>query len=211
MAARTTRTKTVGTKRRDGGPRRAGPRHPGRRGDDPGRGEHQPHSHDQDGAGAQGRSGPHHQRRSHAVPLDIGPNEHVDLHRRVAKIWLPLLLPKGDHLQGPRGLKGLSTIHVAQGRRQVAFHGAALYHFTGDTKLGQAKGQGIRRHVVRRSQERRTDSRSRLDPGVAPSDPGTAQLGRHHPRHHPGQDTDPFPLLPRPRRRPPCHPPPSRR
>jgi predicted lipoprotein with Yx(FWY)xxD motif len=60
-----------------------------------------------------------------------------------AQIWLPLLLPKGDHLHGPRGLKGLSTIHVAHGRRQVAFHGAALYHFTGDTKLGQAKGQGI--------------------------------------------------------------------
>jgi predicted lipoprotein with Yx(FWY)xxD motif len=60
-----------------------------------------------------------------------------------AQIWLPLLLPKGDHLQGPRGLKGLSTIHVAHGRRQVAFHGAALYHFTGDTKQGQAKGQGI--------------------------------------------------------------------
>jgi predicted lipoprotein with Yx(FWY)xxD motif len=60
-----------------------------------------------------------------------------------AQIWLPLLLPKGDHLQGPRGLKGLSTIHVAHGRRQVAFHGAALYHFTGDTRLGQAKGQGI--------------------------------------------------------------------
>jgi predicted lipoprotein with Yx(FWY)xxD motif len=60
-----------------------------------------------------------------------------------AQIWLPLLLPKGDHLHGPRGLKGLSTIHVAHGRRQVAFHGAALYHFTGDTKLGQAKGQGV--------------------------------------------------------------------
>ena len=60
-----------------------------------------------------------------------------------AQIWLPLLLPKGDHLQGPRGLKGFSTIHVAHGRRQVAFHGAALYHYTGDTKLGQAKGQGI--------------------------------------------------------------------
>jgi predicted lipoprotein with Yx(FWY)xxD motif len=60
-----------------------------------------------------------------------------------AQIWLPLLLPKGDHLQGPRGLKGLSTIHIAHGRRQVAFHGAALYHYTGDTKLGQAKGQGI--------------------------------------------------------------------
>jgi predicted lipoprotein with Yx(FWY)xxD motif len=60
-----------------------------------------------------------------------------------AQVWLPLLLPKGDHLQGPRGVKGLSTIHLAHGRRQVAFHGAALYHYTGDTKLGEAKGQGI--------------------------------------------------------------------
>ena len=30
-----------------------------------------------------------------------------------AKVWPPLLLPKGDHLKGPQGLKGLSTIHVA--------------------------------------------------------------------------------------------------
>jgi predicted lipoprotein with Yx(FWY)xxD motif len=60
-----------------------------------------------------------------------------------AKIWPALLVPKGDHLSGPRGLKGLSTIAVAHGRRQVAFDGVALYRFTGDTKAGQAKGQGV--------------------------------------------------------------------
>jgi predicted lipoprotein with Yx(FWY)xxD motif len=60
-----------------------------------------------------------------------------------AKVWPPLLLPKGDHLKGAHGLKGLSTIHVAHGRLQVAFDGVALYRFTGDTKAGQAKGQGV--------------------------------------------------------------------
>jgi predicted lipoprotein with Yx(FWY)xxD motif len=60
-----------------------------------------------------------------------------------AKVWPPLLLPKGDHLKGAHGLKGLSTIHVAHGRLQVAFDGVALYRFMGDTKSGQAKGQGV--------------------------------------------------------------------
>jgi predicted lipoprotein with Yx(FWY)xxD motif len=60
-----------------------------------------------------------------------------------AKLWPPLLLPKGDHLSGPRGLKGLSSIAVAHGHRQVTFDGVALYRFTSDTKPGQAKGQGV--------------------------------------------------------------------
>jgi predicted lipoprotein with Yx(FWY)xxD motif len=60
-----------------------------------------------------------------------------------AQVWIPILLPKGDHLKGPHGIKGLSTIHVAHGRAQVAFDGAALYRFSGDTKKGQAKGQGV--------------------------------------------------------------------
>jgi predicted lipoprotein with Yx(FWY)xxD motif len=59
-----------------------------------------------------------------------------------AQEWPPLLLPKGDHLKGPHGLKGLSTIHLAHGHAQVAFKGAALYRFVGDKKQGQAKGQG---------------------------------------------------------------------
>ena len=113
-----------------------------------------------------------------------------------AQIWLPLLLPKGDHLQGPRGLKGLSTIHVAHGRRQVAFHGAALYHFTGDTKLGQAKGQGIAGMwfaVLKSGAPAAAHVSTPASPPARPSDDDTARHGRHHPRHHSGHDADPLP------------------
>jgi len=132
----------VGTKRRDGGPKRAGRGHLARSGDNPGRGEHQPHPHDQYGAGAQGRSVLTTNAGLTLYHLTSDPTGTSTCTGACAQIWLPLLLPK-DHLQGPRGLKGLSTIHVAHGCRQVAFHGAALYRYTGDTKLGQAKGQGI--------------------------------------------------------------------
>jgi predicted lipoprotein with Yx(FWY)xxD motif len=61
-----------------------------------------------------------------------------------AKIWPPLLLPKGDtKVKGPKGLTGFSTIHTANGRLQAAFHGQALYRFYGDTKKARAKGQGV--------------------------------------------------------------------
>jgi predicted lipoprotein with Yx(FWY)xxD motif len=60
-----------------------------------------------------------------------------------AKVWPPLMLPKGDHLKGPHGVKGLSTIRVGHGHEQVAFHHEALYRFAGDKKKGQAKGQGV--------------------------------------------------------------------
>jgi predicted lipoprotein with Yx(FWY)xxD motif len=60
-----------------------------------------------------------------------------------AKIWPPLLAAKGDHVSGPRGVKGLSLIDVGGGHWQVAFHDVALYRFEGDAKKGQAKGQGI--------------------------------------------------------------------
>jgi predicted lipoprotein with Yx(FWY)xxD motif len=60
-----------------------------------------------------------------------------------AKIWPPFLAAKGDHIAGPRGLKGLSVIDVGSGHWQVAFHGVALYRFQGDSKKGEAKGQGI--------------------------------------------------------------------
>jgi predicted lipoprotein with Yx(FWY)xxD motif len=60
-----------------------------------------------------------------------------------AKEWPPLLLPKGDHAKGPHGLKGLGVIRESHGRQQVSFHGEALYRFAGDTKKGQAKGQGV--------------------------------------------------------------------
>lgn len=61
-----------------------------------------------------------------------------------AKEWPPLLLPKGDtKLKAPRGVKGFSLQRVARGRTQVSFRHEALFRFAGDTKKGQAKGQGI--------------------------------------------------------------------
>jgi predicted lipoprotein with Yx(FWY)xxD motif len=60
-----------------------------------------------------------------------------------AKVWPPLLVPKGDRLKGPRGLKGWSTINLGHGHKQAALNGAALYRFSGDTKKGQDKGQGV--------------------------------------------------------------------
>jgi predicted lipoprotein with Yx(FWY)xxD motif len=61
-----------------------------------------------------------------------------------AEVWSALLLPKGDtHVRGPHGLKGLTAIHEAHGKLQVAFHGEALYRYVGDTKKNQAKGQGV--------------------------------------------------------------------
>ncbi len=61
-----------------------------------------------------------------------------------AKVWPPLLLPKGvTHLKAPHGVKGLSAIHVPSGRLQVFFHHQALYTFVSDKQKGQASGQGV--------------------------------------------------------------------
>jgi predicted lipoprotein with Yx(FWY)xxD motif len=60
-----------------------------------------------------------------------------------AKIWPPLLLPKGvSHIKAPHGVKGLSLVRVKGGRLQVFFHHHALYTFISDKK-GQASGQGV--------------------------------------------------------------------
>jgi predicted lipoprotein with Yx(FWY)xxD motif len=60
-----------------------------------------------------------------------------------AKAWPPLTVAKGVHVQGPKGVKGLSVINVGHGRWQVAFHHVALYRFVGDKKKGQIHGQGV--------------------------------------------------------------------
>jgi len=61
-----------------------------------------------------------------------------------AKIWPPLLLPKGvTSIKAPHGVKGLSAIRIAGGRLQVFFHREALYVFASDTKKGHATGQGV--------------------------------------------------------------------
>ena len=60
-----------------------------------------------------------------------------------AKIWPPLLAPKGAHVSGPHGVKGLTLINVGDGHWQVAFHELPLYRFEGDKKKGQAHGQNV--------------------------------------------------------------------
>ncbi len=60
-----------------------------------------------------------------------------------ARQWPPFAASKGDHVAGPKGVKGLSVIDVGHGRWQVAFDDVALYRFKGDSKKGQAKGQGV--------------------------------------------------------------------
>jgi predicted lipoprotein with Yx(FWY)xxD motif len=60
-----------------------------------------------------------------------------------AKVWPPYTTAKGAHISGPKGVKGLSLINTGHGHWQVAFDHAALYRFQGDSKKGQAKGQGV--------------------------------------------------------------------
>jgi predicted lipoprotein with Yx(FWY)xxD motif len=60
-----------------------------------------------------------------------------------ATVWPPFMASKGAHISGPKGVKGLSLVNVGKGHWQVAFDHAVLYRFEGDTKKGQAKGQGV--------------------------------------------------------------------
>jgi predicted lipoprotein with Yx(FWY)xxD motif len=58
-------------------------------------------------------------------------------------IWPPLLV---DHLHAGSGVKKrwLGTVKTAGGERQVTYHHWPLYTYVGDTKAGEATGQGIR-------------------------------------------------------------------
>lgn len=55
--------------------------------------------------------------------------------------WRPLLVPVGVKPTGP---VKLGTIKRPDGRTQVTFKGRPLYSFNGDTKAGDAKGEGIK-------------------------------------------------------------------
>ena len=111
-----------------------------------------------------------------------------------AKVWPPLLLPKGvTHLKAPHGVKGLSVVHVTGGRLQVFFHHQALYTFVSDKKKGQASGQGVENdwfavlssgkssasvsaldvELRRRRRPRRQPRRRRHDAHAAPPPPVT--------------------------------------
>ena len=62
--------------------------------------------------------------------------------------------PKGAHVSGPKGVKGLAVMNVGNGRWQVAYHKIPLYRFEGDKKKGQANGQRRGQSLVRRDEER---------------------------------------------------------
>lgn len=57
------------------------------------------------------------------------------------KDWFPLVVAAGVKPTGP---VALGTVRRPDGRRQVTFEGRPLYIFDGDSKKGQANGEGIK-------------------------------------------------------------------
>jgi predicted lipoprotein with Yx(FWY)xxD motif len=55
--------------------------------------------------------------------------------------WKPLVVPAGVKPLGP---VSLGTVMRPDGRTQVTFKGLPLYSFHGDTKAGDANGEGIK-------------------------------------------------------------------
>jgi len=55
--------------------------------------------------------------------------------------WRPLLVPTGTKPTGP---VRLGTIERPDGRTQVVFKGRPLYSFSGDSKVGDVKGEGFK-------------------------------------------------------------------
>lgn len=57
------------------------------------------------------------------------------------KTWPPLLVAAGTK---PKGPATLGTIKRPEGKTQVTFKGLPLYTFDGDSKKGEANGEGIK-------------------------------------------------------------------
>ena len=57
------------------------------------------------------------------------------------KTWPPLLVATGTK---PKGPVTLGTIKRPEGKTQVTFKGAPVYTFSGDSKKGEANGEGIK-------------------------------------------------------------------
>jgi predicted lipoprotein with Yx(FWY)xxD motif len=55
--------------------------------------------------------------------------------------WRPLLIAAGTK---PRGPVALGTVKRPEGKTQVTYKGRPLYSFNGDTKAGDANGEGIK-------------------------------------------------------------------
>lgn len=91
-----------------------------------------------------------------------------------AKIWPPMLAPKGAHVSGPKGVKGLGLIKVANGHYQVAFHKIPLYRFEGDKKKGQATGQKVGNVWFAALKSGIPASNAAVAPSATPTTPTTA-------------------------------------
>ena len=57
------------------------------------------------------------------------------------RTWPPLLVAAGAT---PKGPVTLGTIKRPEGKTQVTFKGAPVYTFSGDSKKGEANGEGIK-------------------------------------------------------------------
>ncbi len=70
---------------------------------------------------------------------------HISCSGACASIWPPLLVPKGTKpTAGPGIAKSkLGTVRRPDGRIQVTYAGLTLYRYSGDSKAGQAKGEGF--------------------------------------------------------------------
>jgi predicted lipoprotein with Yx(FWY)xxD motif len=60
-------------------------------------------------------------------------------------VWPPLLMPKGKTI--PRGIVGLRTVLLANGRRQVSYRHRRLYTFVNDTG-SSVNGNGVAGFLV---------------------------------------------------------------
>jgi predicted lipoprotein with Yx(FWY)xxD motif len=57
------------------------------------------------------------------------------------KFWPPLLVPAGTT---PKGPVKLGTIKRPEGKTQVTYKGAPIYTYAGDSKKGEANGEGVK-------------------------------------------------------------------
>ena len=69
----------------------------------------------------------------------------IDCTGSCAKFWPPLLVPTGGKPAAGPGLVAakLGEIKRPDGTMQVTYNGLALYQYSGDSKAGEAKGQGF--------------------------------------------------------------------